>query len=168
MGTEARQDHVLSKLEGLLFLLSCFRFGQPSSAQLFGRDIRQIRLDIEDWRSVEHVHSTSMEARSISSQQFDNTQPNGIWPARRASREHSVRAVVRWRVCKQVEALDAIKYPKDNDVREPVDIGESRFELRQNFKNPFGFVLCTQAFRHLVTLAVRAANVSDGLWREHD
>jgi hypothetical protein len=151
----------------LLFPLSFLSFTQPSSSQFFGWDIRQIRLEIKNWRSVEHVHSTNMEMGAFSSQQFDNAQANGIWTARRASRKHSVRAAVRWRVCKQVKALDPIKYPKHNDVGESLDIGKSRFELRQNFKNPFRFVLCAQAFRHLLTVDVWAANVSDGLWREH-
>ena len=55
---------------------------KPTAPQLFSRDTRQIRLDIQNWRTVEHIDTADSNGGAISSQQLDNRQPNRIRTAR--------------------------------------------------------------------------------------
>ena len=53
-------------------------------------------------------------------------------------------------------------------MREALDIGESRFELRQDFESPFCFMFGAQPFRNLFGGFVGTANVADRLKGDHE
>ena len=56
---------------GAYLFLPGFSFGQPATAQLFGRNIRQVRLDIKNRCSVEHVDAADMQLGALALKQFD-------------------------------------------------------------------------------------------------
>src|ERR1700680_152787 len=52
-------------------------------------------------------------------------------------------------------------------MRRALDVGEARFELRQNFENAFRVVLGVETFGDLLRTLVRTSHVSDWSRREH-
>jgi hypothetical protein len=78
-----------------------------------------------------------------------------------------VRALVEWWAADEFEALGSIESPDDEKMRKAFDIGESEFELRENFKYALRIVFCAEAFGDGFGVSVGAANKSDGFGIEH-
>jgi hypothetical protein len=49
-----------------------------------------------------------------------------------------VSAVIGGRVSNQIEALGAIEFPKNDQVREAFDVGKAGGEFGKNFQRAFG------------------------------
>jgi hypothetical protein len=45
--------------------------------------------------------------------------------------------MVNGRSSNQIESFGAIEYPQNKQMRKAFDMGEARFELRQDFENTF-------------------------------
>ena len=52
-------------------------------------------------------------------------------------------------------------------MRKALDVGEARFELRQNFESAFRVVFGVETFGDLLRILVRTSHVSDWSRREH-
>src|SRR6202050_4612637 len=53
-------------------------------------------------------------------------------------------------------------------MRKALNIGEAELKLGHDFKHAFGLVFCTEALRHLRSILVWAAHVSDRFKRKHE
>src|SRR5687767_4700415 len=67
------------------------RFLEPATTQLLLRHARQVRLDIENRRAVQHVDAAHEQCGTLAPQQRDDREAKWIRPSRRARREHAVR-----------------------------------------------------------------------------
>src|SRR6185312_500376 len=63
---------------------SCLCFGQPPATQSLLGNAGQIRLDVENRRSVQHVHPTNVKICTFAPEQFYSRHANGIGPVGRA------------------------------------------------------------------------------------
>src|SRR5438874_13245645 len=64
---------------------------QPTAPELRVRDAREVRLDIENRRAIEHVDAADEQPRTFTAQQCNDRQPDWIRPLRRPGGEHAVR-----------------------------------------------------------------------------
>lgn len=112
-----------------LLPLPCLSCGEPATAQLFGRDAGQVRFDVEDRSSIEHIDRANLEFGAGATKQFDDRDADGIWTAWRSRGEDAVRAVVGGWGAQQLEALGAVELPEDDEMREAFDVGEAWLEL---------------------------------------
>jgi hypothetical protein len=94
------------------------RLCQPAAPQLFPRHARQVGLEIEDGRAVEHIHAPDVQSPSLAPQEFDDREPNRIRAVRGARREDAVRTVVARRRAHQFEGLGAVEFPQHKQVGE--------------------------------------------------
>ena len=56
----------------------CFGLRQPAAAQLLGRNVRQVRFDVEHRRAVEHVDPRDAQRAAVTADQFDDGQADWI------------------------------------------------------------------------------------------
>src|SRR5207248_2623286 len=89
------RSEVARGLRGCVF--AGFRFREPSAPEPFRRNIRQIRINVENRCAIEHVQTAHAQPRPFTAQQLDYCQPDRIRPARRARCEHAVRTIVTGR-----------------------------------------------------------------------
>src|SRR5688500_10121951 len=90
-----------------------FRFRQPPATKPIGGYVRQVRLDIEDGRAVQHVDTGDAKAAPIAAEQFDDRQSDRVRALRRTGREHAVRPIVRGWPRGELDAVDAIEHPEN-------------------------------------------------------
>ena len=93
---------------------------------------------------------------------MDDGQPDRVWTAWGSRCEYPVRTIVSGRNTGEFVGASTIKDPEDVEVREPFDIDEPRFELRQELKDAFGVVFGSRPARDLGDIAVAAADETDG------
>lgn len=109
-----------------------------------------------------------MQNAFFAAKQRDDRQPNRIGPAGRSSRKHSVRPILEGRFAYQVEVAGSVELPKDEEVRETLDIGESDLEFRQNPEYAFCFVFRVQTFRDLFCIVIGATDRADRTGNKHN
>lgn len=71
-------------------------------------------------------------------------------------------AVIGRRVSNQIEALGAIEFPKNDQVREAFDVGKAGGEFGKNFQRAFGLVFSAEASGDVPWLFVRTGDKADG------
>ena len=139
-----------------------FGFGEPAAAQIFRCDGREIGLDIEDGRAVEHVDATDVEHCALDAKQLDDGEADGIGAARRPSGEDAMRTVVGRRSTDELVILVLAEDPEDKEVREAFDVLEAGLKIGAEFEDALFGVLCTKAARDGVGVLKRAAHPADG------
>ena len=72
---------------GGLFSLSRLRFCQPTSAQFFFRNIRQVGFDVKDGCAIEHVNASDPQPPSFAPEQLNYGQRNRVRSPRRTCGE---------------------------------------------------------------------------------
>jgi hypothetical protein len=144
-----------------------FGFGEPATAHFFCRNAGKIRLEIENWRLIEHVDAAHIKKIAIAAEKFDYSKPDGIRTARRARRKDSVRKRVDGRSADEIVSLGAVEEPENEEMREAFDVSKASFELRQDFEDAFGIVLRVQSLGNLFGVGVGSFGVSDWAWSEH-
>src|SRR5579862_468443 len=95
-----------------LVRFALLRFRQPSAAQLFGRDVRHVGLEIENGRAVEHIDSANMEIGAFTAEQAHDGEADWVGAPGRARGEHAVGCVIARRRADQFESLRAIELPE--------------------------------------------------------
>jgi hypothetical protein len=148
-------------------LFACFSFCQPSSAQRLHRDAGQVRLDIENGRSIEHVDASNVQVSVLAAKQLDDGKTNGVRPTGRSSGKHAVRSIVERRCADQIEVTGSIELPDDEQMGETLDVGEPGLELRQNLEHTFCLVFRVKPLRNLRGSLVGAAHKSNRLGNKH-
>src|ERR1700686_3288999 len=96
-----------------LFCATRLGFVQPAAPQRFGRNARQVRFEIENRRSVEHVDATNMQGSPLATEQFDYGESNRVWSSWRVGCENAVRTIVNGGSGNQLESFGAIEYPQN-------------------------------------------------------
>ena len=131
----------------LELIFSGFGLRQPSPAKFFRRNARKIRLEVEDRRSVKHIHTANAQARAVATEKFEDGQSYRSRPAWRTGGEDSVLTSVvgRWRGDK-VKIHRTVECPDHEKMRKAFNIGEAGGELWQDFEHAFVFMLCAEAF----------------------
>ena len=109
-----------------------------------------------------------MKGCALAAEELDDGESDGIWTARRAGGEDSVRAIVDGRRAEKFESFRAVEDPYNEEVRETLDVGEAGFELWKDFENPFGFVFSAGAFGDLLRALVGTLHLPDRLRGKHD
>ena len=150
----------------MVSLFARFCIGDPAAAQLFLRNAGKIGLDVEDRRAIEHVYSVHVQDAALTAFQFNYSEGDGVGAARRTRGKYAVRPLFEWRASDQVEAFRAIESPDDEQVREALDIHKSGLKFGENLEHSIGIMSGAQSFGDGLGVGVRAANKSDGLWRE--
>ena len=108
---------------GLSLFVTCFGIGKPAAAERAFRDTRQVWLNVEKRRAVEHIDTAYPQPRALPPEQLDDSEGDGIRPTRRPRREHTVRtAVITWRARDQIEIGGSIEGPDNKEVGESFDI----------------------------------------------
>src|SRR5208282_2166807 len=143
-------------------------FRQPPPTQLFVRNARQQRFDIEKRRSIQHIDAANMQLDAVAAKQLHNSQPNRIRPPWRSRRKHSMRAIVRRRRAEQFESLRPVKFPEHDKMRETFNISKPRLKLRQNFQNPLSLMLGAKPPGNLTCILVRTTHKSNRPRGKHD
>ena len=160
--------HDCGQSSSLRSLMPRLGFGHPSTAQLFGGDAGEIRLDVEDRSSVQHVDAADVELRAFAAKEFNDCEADRIRTARGASGEDAVRAIVDGRSAEQFESLGAIEFPEDDEMGEAFDVGEAEFELGIDVENALGIVFYAETFGNLSGVFVRTAYGADWLRDKHE
>jgi hypothetical protein len=137
--------------------------GQPAAAQLRFGNTRQVGLDVEDGRAVEHVDASDVEPRPVAPQQLDDGEGDRVRPPRRAGGEDAVRSVVDGRHADEAVALGSVEDPEHEEVREALDVREPRLEVGPDVEDALGLVLRAGAFRDLRRVVERAPHAADRL-----
>src|SRR5260370_2806177 len=70
-GTSAAREDSEKKRQS--FLLARFRFRQPAAPQLLRWNAGEIRFDIENGRSIEHVEASDVQNRTLAAKQLHNS-----------------------------------------------------------------------------------------------
>src|SRR6185437_14128928 len=148
-------------------LFTRFRFRQPAAAQALHRDAGEIGLDIQDGGSVEHVQATDVQEGTLTAQELDHSEADGIWASRRAGGEYSMWPVVNGWGAEQFETLRAVKFPNNEKMGKSFDVGESRFQFGKDFQQALRVVLCAKPLRNLLGIFVRTAHDSNRLRSKH-
>src|SRR5579864_2187479 len=149
-------------------LASAFGVGQPAAAEDVLGDARQVRLDVQDGGSVQHVDAPDPQKPSLAAQELDHGQTDGIGPPRRARREDAMRpAIVGGRRGHQIEAIGPIEFPQHEEMGEPFDVGEAGLERFLDFQGPERLVPRAETLGHLPGLRIRRPRVPDGAGDEH-
>ena len=55
-------------------LAPCFNLSQPTFSQFFVWNARQIRLDVQNWRAIEHVDTPDAQRQLLSPEEVDDSQ----------------------------------------------------------------------------------------------
>jgi hypothetical protein len=76
-------------------------------------------------------------------------------------------AIVGRRHGLEVVADRPVKDPKNVEMRETLDVGETRLEVRKHLEHAFSLVLGARALGNLRCVRVGAANETDGAKGEH-
>src|SRR5271157_298945 len=108
-----------------------------------------------------------MQIGTITTQQFDDSETDGIRPVRRTRGEHAVRPVVRWRRARQFKATGPVELPNDEQMRKAFDVQQARLILGKNLENSLCLVLRAKAFGNFVRVVVWTADVSNRARSEH-
>src|SRR6266851_7829345 len=74
--------------------LSCLSFGQPPTAQIFGRDAGQVGLNIENRCPIEHIDAANMQLDAVAATQLDGGQADRVRTSRRSGGKHTMRPIV--------------------------------------------------------------------------
>lgn len=101
------------KLRSFFFRGSALCFCQPTASKVLVGNTRQVRFDIEDGSSIEHIDSAHVKGWAFASEQLHNCQPDRIGAPRRSRRENAVRTRIAWRLPDQFISISAIKHPKN-------------------------------------------------------
>src|SRR5271165_3957567 len=99
-------------------------FCQPSSTQYLGGNARQVWLDIEDGRSIEHVDASNMQESVFAAKQSNDCETDRVRTTGRASGKDSVRSIFERWFADQVEIPGPVKLPNDEQMRETLNVGE--------------------------------------------
>jgi len=135
---------------GLLsFPPSGFGLGEPASTEPLGRHTRQIRLEIQDRRAVEHVDARDAQHAAVARDQLDDRQPDRVGTLRRARREDAVRPVVGGRPRRQLDAIHPVEEPQHIEVRESLDIDQAFLEPGFDLQRTLSAVLGPKSLRNL-------------------
>src|SRR5215469_1592066 len=67
---------------GLSLSAASFGIGKPAAAERGFRDTRQVRLDVENGRAVEHIDTAYPQPRALPPEQLDDSEGDGIGPTR--------------------------------------------------------------------------------------
>src|SRR6185503_15883665 len=94
---------------------SGFCFRQPPAPQLFRRDTRKIRLDVEDRSSFEHINAVNIQPGTFTADQLNYSQADRARPIRRSRREHAVLAIVCWGPAQERVSLHLVEHPDDKE-----------------------------------------------------
>ena|SRR5208283_3200472 len=143
-------------------------FRQPPPTQLFVRNARQQRFDIEKRRSIQHIDAANMQLDAVAAKQLHNSQPNRIRPPWRSRRKHSMRAIIRRRRTEQFESLRPVKLPEHDKMREAFNVSKPRPKLRQDFQNTLSLVLGSKPPGNLAWIFVRTTHKSNRPRGKHD
>src|SRR5882672_8365593 len=108
-----------------------------------------------------------MQLDAFATAQLDGGQANRVRTARRPGRKHSMRPIVEGRRAEQIEPMRAIELPDDEEMREALDVGESRLKLRLNLQHTICLVLNAKAFGNFACVLVRTAHKSNWVRGEH-
>ena len=84
-------------LGDVIILATDFSFGDPSAAQVLGRDAGQVGFEIEDRSPVKHVEAADPQGIAFATEEFDDGESDRVGTPRRASGEDPVRAIVKRR-----------------------------------------------------------------------
>jgi hypothetical protein len=162
------QDSGVSNCSPESYANSCsptrFGFRHPAAAQVLLGDAGQIRLDVEDRRSVEHVNAADVQGLTVATEEFDDGEGDGIGASRGSRREDSVRAVVDGRSAEQLESFGAVEDPEDEEVREAFDVSEAELEFREDCEDALSLVFGAGSFGDVFRFGVRSFGVSDRAW----
>src|ERR1700690_62040 len=140
---------------------------QPPTSQPLSRNSRKQRLDIKNSRPIQHIDPANMQLATLAPKQFNNSQSNRIRAPRRPRRKYSVRPVVRGRRTQQLEPLRPIELPKNNQMREALDVSKPQLKLRQNLKHAIRLVLSAKSLGNLARVLVRTTHKSNRPRRKH-
>ena len=141
-----------------------FGFRHPAAAQALLGDAGQIRLDIEDRSSVEHVDAPDVQGWTVATEEFDDREGDGIGAPGRPRGEDAVRAVVDGRSAEQLESFGAVEDPENEEVREAFDVSETGLEFRKDFEDTLGLMFGAGSFGDVFRFGVRSLGVSDRAW----
>ena len=86
---------------------------------------------------------------------------------RGAGGKHAMRLLIGGHLAVQFKSLGAVEDPKDDEVREAFDIGQTQLKFRQDLELALGFVLRAQALWHLAGRGIRTAHMANRLRGEH-
>ncbi len=128
--------------------------------------VPHLRLDVEDWRSIEHVNASNVEQSVFTAKQLDDGETDWVWTAWGSSGEHAMWPIVGRRRAEQIEAMGAVEGPDDHEMREALNVGEPKFEFRQDAEDTFCVVLCAKAFRNGGCIFVGTVYKSNSLRRK--
>ena len=128
---------------------------QPRRSSVSGT-LDKYGFDIEDRRTVEHIHAADMEHTALATEQFDDRQANGIWTFSRSRGEDTMGPVVARRHREQLEAGRPVEYPQDIEVRKALDVGETGLVMGRDLQRADGIVLGSWTFGDVLGLRVRA------------
>jgi hypothetical protein len=142
-------------------LVSRLGFDHPTAAQLFVRDAGEVRFDIEDRSSVQHVEAANVELRAFAAKEFNDGEANRVRTARGASCEYAVRAIVDGRSAEQFESLGAVELPEDDEMGEAFDVGEAELKLWLDVENALGLMFYSETFGDVFGVCVGAAYEAD-------
>ena len=78
-----------------------------------------------------------------------------------------MRPIVGRRRAEQIEAVGAVEGPDDHEMREALNVGEPKFEFRQDAEDAFCVVLCAKALRNGGCIFVGTVYKSNSLRRKH-
>src|SRR6185369_5946343 len=95
---------------------SLFGFRQPSASEIFFGNARQIWLEVEYRRSVQHINTMNHQARALAANQSNHGETNRVRASRRPSRKHPVSSIVYWRLAEQRESFRFVKKPDDEQM----------------------------------------------------
>ena len=91
--------------------------GKPAPAQLLLGNTRQVGLDIEDRRAIQHVHASDVQIRAFPAKQFNRGQGNWIRASRGAGREYTMLTTrISRRTGDQIEIYRTVELPDNRGV----------------------------------------------------
>ena len=146
---ERDQPQIAHRLPALR--LPVLGLGQPAPPQCVGRHVRQIRLDVEDWRAVEHVEAAHVQTAPSRRSSSTTDRPIGLgrsaiaWRTRHAAGRRSA-------ACPGARTLPIDRTPRSRKGARTLRCRSGRLRTRAGRRNAFGIVLAPNP---LGTSAVR-------------
>ena len=138
----------------------------PASFQLLRRNTRHVRLDVEDRRAVEHVHSMHVQLVALATQQLDDRERDRIRPQWRSRCEYAVQLRLSRRAAEELVTFGAVEDPDHEEMREAFDVRQSFLEFRKDLEHTVGLMLCSRPLRDLGGFLERRPYEADRSWCE--
>ena len=157
--------HVVPTAEALIGhdrLVLAGRVGVPADTHVEARvELGDVGFDVEDRRAVEQIKVGHQHAARLDAQDAKQRDRDRIWPRRRARREDSARLSIQERNHLELRRCGAVQVADEQQVREPVEILQSRPELGLQLQAALRPLRARRLDGHARSLRERAAHRPD-------